>query len=382
VISGDLWAGAAVQVYQTVSDLRRRNVEVSVAVFNDGVLARRLDAEGIAWRLFDEKRLTGVGMARGLARFIGETDPECLHVHAYKEHILTTVARSLAGRRDIPIVRTFHGRRQIPAGLPAVARLAARAVEQIERWLLRRSVLIAVSRDLEKHLQNAYPDARVALVRNGIRLPDAPKSREEVRARWRVPEGAFWVGCVARLEPVKNLPCLVRAAAALATALPGLRVSIFGTGSQDGALRELIRALGAERIVTLEGFDDDMAGTMAAFDCFTLCSLHEGLPMSLLEAMALGVPVVCSRVGGMRELVTPGRTGLLFESDNDAELAACLRTIHESRDAALKMGLAARQLVSESYTIEATNAALLNVYESVIPGRRKPEQRASGAVRR
>ena len=122
-----------------------------------------------------------------------------------------------------------------------------------------------------------------------IRLPDAPQSREEARARWRVAQDAFWVGCVARLEPVKNLPCLVRAAAALATALPGLRVSIFGTGSQDRALRDLIRALGAQSIVTLEGFDNDMAGTMAAFDCFVLSSLHEGLPMSLLEAMALGV---------------------------------------------------------------------------------------------
>jgi glycosyltransferase involved in cell wall biosynthesis len=367
IISADLWAGAAVQVCETVSDLRKRDVEVVVAVFNDGVFARRMDADNVNWRLFDERRLGAVGIARGLAGFIAETDPQCLHVHSYKEHILAVGARALAGRNDLPIVRTFHGKTQVPSNLRAISRLKARAVEYVERVLLSRSVLIAVSRDLAAYLRRAYPGARVEMVPNGLRLPDEAKSPKDVRTRWGVPEDAFWVGCVARLEPVKNLPCLVRAAVELSKTVANLRVSIFGTGSQQGALQDLIGALGANRIVALHGFDDRMTATASAFDCFVLSSLHEGLPMSLLEAMALGIPPVCSRVGGMTELITPGETGLLFESNDHMALARCLRQIHESKEAALRMGLAAQKLVRDSYSIEVTNAALLKVYESVMP---------------
>lgn len=381
VISADLWAGAAVQVYQTVSDLRTRDVEVAVAVFNDGVFAGRMAADDMNWRLFDEKRLGPVGIARGLAGFIAETDSQCLHVHSYKEHILAVGARALANRNFMPIVRTFHGKTQVPSNLRPISRLKARAVERVERALLRRSILIAVSRDLETYLRQAYPDARVALVPNGIRLPDTAPGRADAGARWGVPEDAFWVGCVARLEPVKNLPCLVRAAGTLKETVPNLRVSIFGTGSQQGALQDLIYAQGAERIVTLHGFDDRMPATMGAFDCFVLCSRHEGLPMSLLEAMALAVPPVCSRVGGMTELIVPGETGLLFESNDHVELAACLRRIHGSKDAAIGMGLAAQQFVRECYAIEVTNTALLRVYESVIAGARISGQQANGAGR-
>jgi glycosyltransferase involved in cell wall biosynthesis len=381
VISADLWAGAAAQVYQTVSDLRKRGVEVSVALFNDGVLARRLDADNVKWRLFDEKRLGAVRIARALAAFITETDPQCVHVHAYKEHILAVAARAAALRRALPIVRTFHGKSQISSSLNAIPRLKARAVEQVERALLRRSVLIAVSRDLDTYLRQAYPDARVELVPNGIRLPDIAPGRADARARWGVPEDAFWVGCVARLEPVKNLPCLVRAAATLSKALSNLRVSIFGTGSQRGALQDLICALGAERFVALHGFDDRMPATMSAFDCFVLSSSHEGLPMSLLEAMALAVPPVCSRVGGMAELIMPGETGLLFESNDHVALAACLRRIDESKDVALRMGMTAQQFVRESYAIEVTNTALLKVYESVIEEARASGEHVNGAGR-
>ena len=373
VISADLWAGAAAQVYQTVSDLRTRDVEVAVAVFNDGVFARRLAADNMNWRLFDEKRLGPIGMARRLAGFIAETDPQCLHVHSYKEHILAVGARALANRHRVPIVRTFHGKTQVPSDLRALARLKARVVARVERELLGRSVLIAVSKDLETHLREAYPGTRVEFVPNGIRLPDAATNRTGIRARWGLPEDAFWVGCVARLEPVKNLPCLVRAAAALSGKVANLRVSIFGTGSQRAALEALISSLGAGRVVTLHGFDDQMPATTSAFDCFVLSSVHEGLPMSLLEAMALGVPPVCSRVGGMTELITPGETGLLFEPNDHLELAACLRRIHESKDAAMRMGLAAQRVVHQSYAIEVTNTALLKVYESLAG-----EARASG----
>ncbi len=228
-----------------------------------------------------------------------------------------------------------------------------------------------MSTDLQLFLRETYPRARVELVRNGIRLPDDEDCRQEIRARWGVPEDAFWVGCVARLEPVKNLPCLIRAAAALGQTVPDLRVSIFGTGSQRSALEHLIRDLGAEEIVTLRGLRRRHADDG---ECVRLLRaaprLHEGLPMSLLEAMALGIPPVCSRVGGMCELITPGKTGLLFESDNHGELASALARVHESKDFARRMGLAARQFVRESFAIEVTNAALLNVYRSLIPDSR------------
>ena len=366
VISADLWAGAAVQVYETVTDLRVRGVDVSIAVFNDGLFAQRVRGEGLDCRILDEKRLGTLGIARGLARFIDDVRPQCLHVHAYKEHILGTVARSLAGRSGLPIVRTFHGRTGVPGGLPGWHRLKIRAIQIVERRLLANATIIAVSRDLERHLRQSYPGARVIFVPNGIRLPKEPGSGAAARAQWGIPADALWVGSVARLEPVKNFSCLVRAAAALRASVPGLRVSIFGEGSERRMLEELVVAERLQGVVTLHGFTADVPETVSGFDCFVLSSFHEGLPMSLLEAMAAGVPPVCSRVGGMAELIQPGETGLLFESNDHEELAACLMKMYKSRQEARRIGLAAQHRIRESYSIEVTNEALLRVYEAAV----------------
>jgi glycosyltransferase involved in cell wall biosynthesis len=252
--------------------------------------------------------------------------------------------------------------------LPAWRRLKVAAVQFVERRLLAGATIVAVSRDLERYLRGRYPGANVVFVPNGVRAPREACDRAQARARWNIPGDAFWVGAVARLEPVKNLPCLVRAAALLRESVPGLRVSIFGEGAERPALERCVAAEKLEDIVTLHGFTDDAAETVGGFDCFVLSSFHEGLPMSLLEAMARGVPPVCSRVGGMAELITHGRSGLLFESNDHVGLADCLRQVHDSKDAALRMGQAARALVAGSYSIEVTNTALLKVYQSVISG--------------
>jgi len=365
VISADLWAGAAVQVFHTICDLRRRGVEVAAVLFNDGTMATRLLREGVSSNVLDETRLSAARIALGVAGVLRKTKPHCVHVHAYKEQLITAAARLLAGQVSVPVVRTVHGRISFRSDLKGYRRAKTTAIEFLERRLLNRSCLIAVSQDIQHTLASAHPGARIELIPNGIRLSiDAVEGVAE-RSRWGVPQDAYWVGTVARLEPVKNLSCLIRAAALLRATVPNLRVSIFGSGSQHDRLCALISDLDLSGIVTLHGFEPEAAAVTASFDSFVLPSSHEGLPMSLLEAMWSGVPVVCTRVGGMAELVTDRETGLLVQPGDPAALSAALRELWESRSLARTLGQAGQELVRRCYGIEVTNRKLLEVYESL-----------------
>jgi hypothetical protein len=134
IISGDLWAGAEAQAFYTLSDLQKqRKPDLVVILFNDGILRKRLDENGIETIVIDENKHNALIMTLILARLIRKMRPAIIHVHAYKEHILGQIANMLNFNRST-MVRTFHGLSDVPKGLSVVKHIQSTIMYRIEKW--------------------------------------------------------------------------------------------------------------------------------------------------------------------------------------------------------------------------------------------------------
>jgi glycosyltransferase involved in cell wall biosynthesis len=182
-------------------------------------------------------------------------------------------------------------------------------------------------------------------------LPGAA-GRAAARARHSIASGEFAIGVVAALERRKAHDVLLHALAATLSKLPPLRVLFCGDGSERAALARLTRELGLESRVRFLGELGQVADVLAALDLFVLPSRHEGLGVAVLEAMAAGVPVVASAVGGLPEAVDDGRTGLLVPPEDPRALGVAIAELAADVERARRMGIAGRARVLAEFSME------------------------------
>jgi len=237
---------------------------------------------------------------------------------------------------------------------------------------------IAVSVDLASWLGTTIrvKPAQLTQIYNGVDVVRFSPAVRHQRTLW--PEGFADPGCVVigtvgRLEPVKDQVTLVRAFVRLLDDAPErrarLRLVIVGDGSLRPAAHEILRAAQAEHLAWLPGARDDIPEFLQGFDVFVLPSLREGVSNTILEAMASGLPVVATRVGGNPELVREGEDGLLTPAGDPAAMA---HAIGEYVDAPLlrrRHGAAARRKVETSFSIDAMIQSYMAVYDATLERR-------------
>lgn len=182
---------------------------------------------------------------------------------------------------------------------------------------------------------------------------------------------------IARLQPAKGIDDLVAATALLRQRLPGLCVAVAGSGPQEEELRARIEQAGLSGAFRLLGTRSDIGSLLAAADAFCLPSRHEGLPISLLEAMQAGLPCVATRVGGIPDLVDDGAEALLVEPANADELAGALGRVLEDRELAARLGERGRALVRRHYDIAAIASSYADIYDE-LAGSKAPGRGPSG----
>jgi glycosyltransferase involved in cell wall biosynthesis len=172
---------------------------------------------------------------------------------------------------------------------------------------------------------------------------------------------------VANLRPEKNHETLIAAASMLAKDVPDLRFQIVGDGPRRQALEALVAASHLEKQVTFLGHQEDIGSRLAAADVFVLPSRSEAFPNGAIEAMAAGLPVIASAVGGLLELIDDGRTGLLVPPGEPAALAAALRRLIDDRPLAARLGAAARSHVRHHCSFDRMVAAFEDLYVAGLP---------------
>lgn len=326
-----------------------------------GMYADELTAAGIGVYDCQEGPMRLRGYPAALIRSLREFEPDVIHSHS-GTWFAATVAKSRL--RTPRLVFTDHGR------YPPEPWVRGR----IERWCHRRTdgfvaVTSALARYDRKYL-DLPEEPRVVL--NGIDLePYASNGiavRERLRTEWGIAHSDVVALAIGRFAPVKNYDGMLRAVALARLEAPALRLAILGSGPGEEAARALANSLGIGDSVRFLGFRRDVADCLTAADLFLNASHTEALPVSLLEAMAAGVPTVAPRVGGIPEALGEPPAGLLVPPGETSALAATLVRI--TTDSALRdsLGDLAREHATR-FSLERFTANYCALYESVLERR-------------
>lgn len=308
IASGDLWAGAEAQMANLLAALHQtEGVKLDVVLLNHGELEARLRQAGIPVTVLDEGQLSAFIIAWRLWRHFRRKRPDLVHTHRCKENVLGSVAARLVGARS---VRTVHGRDEDDSPRWRLDKRSYRWLDRFSgRWLQQR--LIAVSAQLREELAVDFSRQRITVIENGIDV-DALVRAAKPRASLPGQAGRIRIGLVGRLAPVKRVDLFLQVAHDLQARQPGMfEFYVVGEGAQDVFCRQLIERLGLNDVVHLLGFHANAAAILAALDLLLMTSDHEGLPMTLLEALGLEIPIVAGAVGGIPELLADGAAGTL-----------------------------------------------------------------------
>ena len=284
--------------------------------------------------------------------------PDVVHTHRQKENILGAFAARAA--HSPASVRTAHG---APEFNYPVWQLHKRALRRLDAWVARhlQQRVIAVSDELGAKLRRNFHGAAITVVPNGI---DVEAVRRAASPAAKLEPGLRHIVFVGRLVPVKRVDVFLQTAARLFSSFPGkYRFHVVGDGPLRVDLQQMASDLGISGDCVFHGFLPDAPRWLASMDCLVLTSDHEGLPMTALEARALGIPVVAHAVGGLVTLLENDADCRLVPLQSPAAIAACIRDVTESTQRGARTNA-----LREPYSIEATVRSHVQLYADLLPG--------------
>jgi glycosyltransferase involved in cell wall biosynthesis len=308
-----------------------------------GLLADEIESQGWPVTALGIRPGLVPGLVVGLARLFRRLRTDVVHVHNARPLLYAGPAARLARVRRV--IQTRHGQE---FG-------ASRRVTAALRWAaITADRIVCVSHDSARVAEaEGIGRGRIRTLWNGIDLTRFGRAS---------PEGNGPVLAVGRLSPEKDFATLVRAAARVAEHDPTFRLEIAGEGACLADLRNLVGGLRLEGTVRLLGQVRDIPSLLARGSVFTLPSLTEGVSLTLLEAMASGLPVVATRVGGNPEVVADGQTGLLVPAGDPVAMSEALLRLQRDPDRRRVMGEAGRRRAEEYFGIRQMMAAYEAMY--------------------
>jgi glycosyltransferase involved in cell wall biosynthesis len=353
--------GADQQILILTRAMRDRGHEVRIVALTPlGPMGLEAQREGIPTDSLDLRKNPGdLARIARLVRMIREWRPDILHTHMAHANLLGRAVRLLAPVRAL--VSTIHsisdGGRLRMVGYRLTNHLADR-VTIISRLAADRYVKIG-----------AVPAGRLEVIPNTVdleRFRPSPEARTAIRTQLGIGDEFVWLA-VGRFQPAKDYPTMIAAFADLAHTSTS-RLILVGQGPLRGEVERLLRAEGIENRVRLLGVRRDVPDLMCGADGYVLSSAWEGMPVVLLEAAAVGLPVVATRVGGVSEVVEDGVTGSLVPPGDPAALAEAMRGIEAlSPDQRVAMGGRGRALVQERYSTGSVMGMWERLYSCLLP---------------
>jgi glycosyltransferase involved in cell wall biosynthesis len=345
---------------------RHEVAALSLYGLTGSALEERLRRAGVS--LYQLRKRAGFdpSVIFGVDRVLRELRPDVVHTHLY---VLRYVLPALL-RRPAPLaVHTVHNQAEHEADFLGrmVQRLAFR----------RRVVPVAISNLIARSLERVYGIQCKAIIPNGIPVERFGGEPDD-RIRWREEHGfsrdVVLLASAGRLAAQKDPLMLVQAFATVRD--PHAHLLVLGEGTLFQRVMELVRSLKLEPRVHLLGNRDDVARCLAASDIFVMASRWEGNPLAVMEAMASGLPVVSTAVGGVPDLVESGQHGILVPPGEPAALARAMEFLCRNPETRRSMGAAARERASREFSLEQMVEAYDALYRTAIAGRLSREMQA------
>jgi glycosyltransferase involved in cell wall biosynthesis len=365
-MSGDLWAGPEVMLHTLLSSMKSEPaVDVSVVLLNEGRLAENLRESGVETLVIEERRHGFIAIRRRLLRHLSGRPVDILHSHRYKENILAALIKSSGSIRHL--VQTVHGTHEAFTGLRKVK---VSAYSMLNRYFTARDFdkILPVSNEIFNSLVGVYGDERMLTIHNAIdpQLLRITRSPKEVRRELRVEENCPLIGSAGRMVPIKGYDVLLESAKLVLDEEPNARFILAGDGPQKGELERRAQAMGLGGKVLFIGFRHDITDIINSLDLFLMSSYHEGIPMVLLEAMALQKPIVSTAVGGIDEVIASEESGLLVDSGDVRALATACLTVLQNTDMKTRMGVAAKKRIEDEFSVDVQKRRLVAVYRELM----------------
>jgi glycosyltransferase involved in cell wall biosynthesis len=327
-----------------------------LCIEQEGGLAEQVRELGFEIESLDETPGRNFGLAWKLAQWFRAHRTQLVHTHGPYAHLYGALAGVLC--RPMRIINTKHGFLLPPSSRNRLqSRLSARLSAQV----------VAVSDDLAKHLAmtEGLSSKKLRTIYNGID-PELYDAAPPVEAD-APPSAAM----IARLSAVKDVDTLLRATDQVRRQLPTFELRLIGDGPERGRLESLTDELGIRQNVQFLGTRHDISEQLHQVRAYVLSTHSEGMSISLLEAMACGLPTIATAVGGNPELVVDGVTGFLVDPGSADQLAQRLVWLMTKREEAEQMGAAGRKRVEERFDIRRTVRSYERLYRKVI-GRDEP----------
>jgi len=289
--------------------------------------------------------------------------PDILHCHLIPSNI---IAKPLGALLGVPVIIN-HDHTNDPHRIDNKILLALD--KSTNRFAHHIIAVAAACRDFLTTHESIRPE-KISLVPNAIdlrRFSPGEASRDEARARLGLPVASRIVAGVGRLNPQKNFALFLDIAAQLAPRFPDLHFLLAGDGPEEQMLREKASALGIANRVTFSGYVADTRLVYLAADVLLMPSRYEGLPMTLLEAMAMGLPVVASKLDGIAEVIGDGSEGFLVPSDDAALFVERTAALLADAELSSRISKNARAKIEASFSVERMTSSVEDIYDRFLP---------------
>jgi len=359
IIESSETGGAETVFLNLISHLDRRRYAPFVGLLSRGWLYDEVVKRGLVPFLVPTHRSFDVGLLVRLIRLIKELSVDLVHSHLFDIRVYAALAGKLCG---IPVISTIHG---------VVDVRERERLTRVKFALLNRCVhkIVYVSRPLLDHfLQLEYADERISdVVPNGVDLDrfDA-ENVGSLRAELGIPHGELVIGAVGDLRPAKGYDVLIRAASIVRTSIPNVTFIVAGSETpMRGDLERLAEACGVSRNVRFLGFRSDIPAVLKTIDIYVLSSLSEGFSLTTVEAMAAGLPVICTKCGGPEWVITEGKDGLLVAPGDPHGLAKAICEVATDKTLAARLAAAATQ-TARKYSIPEMVERYQGLYRSAL----------------
>ncbi len=338
-------------VYDMTHAFQKEGIKTSICCLDYlGCLGEGLEKEGIDVFVMDRKPGVNIDLCFKIAHLIKRLKVDIVHTHQYTPYFYGATAAILARRPKI--IFSEHGRHQPDKVRPK------RVVYNWTVLLPFTDAITADSHFLKRSLQQyeKIPGGFIKVIPNGIKLDKFAHfediNREEKRRKLGINPDEFALGIVSRLDPVKDHITLLHSFKLVLKQFPKTKLFIAGTGPMFEPLKDLIKKMGLEERAILLGFYEDLLGLLRSLDIFVLSSITESAPLVVLEAMAAGLPVVATNVGGTGEMLLHNQTGMLVPPQKPQAMAKAILELLKDPQRAKAMGKKGQGRVYKYYSFK------------------------------
>lgn len=358
LFSGDLWAGAEVMTYNLIKELMSQgNINIIAVSLNEGVLADKLKTDGVETYVVSESQYSLPVIFIKCLKILRMRKIDVFHSHRYKENVLALLLGKMMGVKCL--INTLHGLPELPTNNKYnLMKFALKLNNQIIKRFF--TFTVSVSNEIKDILTGNFDfdKNKVHVIYNGIPEIDPVYQKKKRNDGW------LCIGTVGRLVHVKNFTLFLQMAAKIKNKINNVRFSILGDGPLRDELLQESRKLGLDSCFTLLPPTENPLPYYQSLDVYVNTSIHEGIPLSVLEAMGCKKTVVAPDVGGIPEIISNGRNGFLVQNhDSEQYKEVCLSLLH---DAELRenIGDNAYNSVLDKFSVSKMAGAYTELYRS------------------